>query len=242
METTFTGVLIKRDYKPGQDYVQLIFKGAKETKLSISRNVTAMKHLTIGGTYKLTGREYKHGAKTYLRDPKTIPVTATKKSHKKLIFASIAGFSALLVAGGALAVYQVKRSSAVLPATTTEQVQIEAESNETLDISASEDSDTQDTNAQANTPTQSTTTRRSSSSRSSSNASSSSTQTGVLGSATGTPSTQTSNNPNTSNSSTSNTTNTNTGAVNEGTGSGTQGDDQQTTDQSSTTTEEGQIL
>ena len=137
METSFTGVLVRRDYKPGQDYVQLIFKGAHETKLSISKNIMLMKSLTIGEKYRLVGREYKYGSKSYIREPKAIPLSAPKSTSRKkiLLIASIATVLATLTSGVAYAALQngtaapstpavnqqaADNKSDVLPATTEE--------------------------------------------------------------------------------------------------------------------------
>jgi hypothetical protein len=67
--TNFTGVLLRRQYKPGQKYIQLIFKTTDGLKLSLSRNIQMVKDLHEGKTYHVKGLEYVHGQKTFIHEP-----------------------------------------------------------------------------------------------------------------------------------------------------------------------------
>jgi hypothetical protein len=80
--------------------VQLVFKGARESQLTLSRNMRLVRSLKVGEAYQLIGPEYQLGDKTYIHEPKAIPVEsiemAPRHSKKRWILASAAAFVVML--------------------------------------------------------------------------------------------------------------------------------------------------
>jgi hypothetical protein len=106
----FTGVLVRRQYKPGQKYMQLLFKTADGVKLSISRNPKLVESLDEGRTYHIEGQEYKVGDKVLIHEPTATLVQNKLFSKKHFI---IAGIVILLVISGMIyALLPTKQSSA----------------------------------------------------------------------------------------------------------------------------------
>jgi hypothetical protein len=66
----FTGVLVRRQYKPGEKYIQLLFKTSDGLKLSISRNPQMVSSLNEGQTYHVEGQQFNIGQKTIIHEPK----------------------------------------------------------------------------------------------------------------------------------------------------------------------------
>lgn len=75
----FMGVLVDRQYKAGQKYVQLVFETAEGIRLSLSRNANMVHSLKVGFTYKVKSPERNIGQKRYVHEP-----TATLVSINKL--------------------------------------------------------------------------------------------------------------------------------------------------------------
>jgi hypothetical protein len=115
----FVGTLVRRHYKPGQRYIQLVFETAEGLKLSLSRNIQFVKSLHIGKTYHIEGRELSIGSKYVITDPTArlveteIPVSpavpnivstpaavAPKRSKKKLLTISFVVVAILVFIGG----------------------------------------------------------------------------------------------------------------------------------------------
>jgi hypothetical protein len=97
---TFDGTLVRRQYRPGQKYIQLVFKTAGDTKLSLSRNARLAKSLEIGQKYRVHGEEYQVGDRLYIHEPTATPLPYTSKGSRKLRYAGF-GLVALALAGGA---------------------------------------------------------------------------------------------------------------------------------------------
>jgi hypothetical protein len=97
-------MLVRRQYKPGQRYIQLVFETTEGIKLSISRNVQLVRSLTVGKTYHIEGPEYALGSKTYIHEPIATPMPyALKRSRKRrLIIFAIIFIVIILGVGGAL--------------------------------------------------------------------------------------------------------------------------------------------
>lgn len=76
----FMGVLVDRQYKTGQKYVQLVFETAEGIRLSLSRNANTIHSLKVGLTYKVTGPERTIGQKRYIHEPTATPVSINKLS------------------------------------------------------------------------------------------------------------------------------------------------------------------
>jgi cytoskeletal protein RodZ len=96
--STFTGILVGRRYKPGQKYIQLVFKTAEGLRLSLTRDLQTVRQLTMGQTYQIEGNEYIQGQKSFIYEPKASLVQPRAKSLKKrkIVIASVI----LLVIGG----------------------------------------------------------------------------------------------------------------------------------------------
>jgi hypothetical protein len=92
----FTGVLVRRQWKPGQKYVQLIFRTTEGMKLSITRNIQLVRTLKEGLTYRVKGQEYTVGKKTIIHEPVTTLIEAKRAPRRRLYI----GFAAVIVVGG----------------------------------------------------------------------------------------------------------------------------------------------
>jgi hypothetical protein len=91
--TGFTGVLVGRRYRPGQKYIQLVFKTTEGLKLSLSRNLQMVRSLSVGNTYHVEGAEYVLGKKVVIKEP-TANLVQSKGSffgrHKVLVSVMVA--------------------------------------------------------------------------------------------------------------------------------------------------------
>jgi hypothetical protein len=97
---SFTGVLVQRDYKPGQ-------------------NIDAVRSLTVGRTYQVKGREYNMGGKTFIHETSTKPVQDKPVFFKRRAFVLAIGI--MLVSGVGVASAQfltTSDSSSATPVTT----------------------------------------------------------------------------------------------------------------------------
>jgi hypothetical protein len=65
----FNGVLVERHYKPGEKYIQLVFKTSEGLKLSLSRNLKMVQRLKVGHSYNVKGPQYTVGEKSFVQDP-----------------------------------------------------------------------------------------------------------------------------------------------------------------------------
>jgi hypothetical protein len=116
---SFTGVLVQRDYKPGQKYIQLVYHTAEGVRLSFSRNIDAVRSLTVGRTYQVKGREYNMGGKTFIHETSTKPVQDKPVFFKRRAFVLAIGI--MLVSGVGVASAQfltTSDSSSATPVTT----------------------------------------------------------------------------------------------------------------------------
>jgi hypothetical protein len=66
----FTGVLVRRQYKPGEKYIQLLFKTDDGLRLTVTRNPKMVSSLDEGQMYHVEGQQYNIGQKTVIREPK----------------------------------------------------------------------------------------------------------------------------------------------------------------------------
>ncbi|HSW65778.1 MAG TPA: hypothetical protein VLI54_01405 [Bacillota bacterium] len=90
---SFTGKLVQRQYKRGQPYAQLVFKGARQTQLSLSRNARMLQSLKVGETYRIVGPEHQIGERAFIHEPEVTLVTASKK---RWAVVSVAAFLCIL--------------------------------------------------------------------------------------------------------------------------------------------------
>jgi hypothetical protein len=98
----FTGVLVGRRYKPGQKYIQLVFKTTEGLKLSLSRNLQMVRSLNMGKTYHIEGPLYQMGQKVFIHEPTATFIPPKEKSfvsRHKLIFSTIVVVSIVGAAG-----------------------------------------------------------------------------------------------------------------------------------------------
>jgi hypothetical protein len=68
-QTSFKGTFIKRQYKPGQNYVQLLFESKAGPRLALCSDVEKIRSLQAGENYKVEGPEYTNGTKTFVNEP-----------------------------------------------------------------------------------------------------------------------------------------------------------------------------
>jgi hypothetical protein len=100
----FTGVLVKRQYKPGQKYIQLLFQTSDGPKLSISRNPKMVQSLSEGQTYRVEGQEYTIGERSVIKEPSATLVEANRGFIKWNIKFIIAGVALLVILGATYAI------------------------------------------------------------------------------------------------------------------------------------------
>ncbi|HEX8226686.1 MAG TPA: hypothetical protein VF572_02345 [Candidatus Saccharimonadales bacterium] len=101
--TNFTGVLVRRQFEPGQKYVQLVFETAEGMKLSLSRNLRMVRSLTIGREYHIKGHLNTVGGKTFVNEPLAMPVMVqppikAKRRPLKIVLAVV--IPLLAISGG----------------------------------------------------------------------------------------------------------------------------------------------
>lgn len=118
-DVNFTGRLVRRQYKPGQKYVQLIFKTDHENKISLSRNPRLVKALKVGATYKISGQQFTLGDKSFIKEPRAIPVSDAPRSKKWLMVAS--GFATFILIGGVVSAVALSASNGKVPTKTVAQ-------------------------------------------------------------------------------------------------------------------------
>lgn len=136
-EASFTGTLIRRQYQSGQTYVQLVFKGAKETRLSITKNLKMVRALHVGKRYRVIGTEYVVGSKKVIRDPRAIPLAEKTRRSRKYWFAAALLGALMLLTGSALAAKRyVLDSAATKPAPNVSQTNVQATTEETVNVTA----------------------------------------------------------------------------------------------------------
>jgi hypothetical protein len=107
----FTGTLVGRRYKPGQKYIQLVFKTAEGLRLSLTRDLQTVRLLNVGQKYYIEGPEYVHGQKTFIYEPKASPVQ-TKSGFVTRRKALAVGVVLITIAGTAGAMALTKHDSA----------------------------------------------------------------------------------------------------------------------------------
>ena len=122
----FMGVLIDRQYRTGQKYVQLVFETAEGIRLSVSRNINLIRSLQLGSTYQVTGSERTVGQKRYIHEPTAVLVPENKFSliskHYKILVPAAIGLVVLLSGVGVLTyAAQSDNNASDLPATRTEK-------------------------------------------------------------------------------------------------------------------------
>jgi hypothetical protein len=108
--SSFTGVLVRRQYKPGQKYIQLLFKTPQGIKLALTRDPQMVRSLTEGRIYNVEGQEYSLGDKTAVQDATVAPIISNKFSKKRAIVITVAAF--VIVGVIAYALFPAKHSAA----------------------------------------------------------------------------------------------------------------------------------
>lgn len=98
--SNFVGTLVRRQFKPGQPYVQLVFESSGRTLLALSRNVTLVQSLKLGGKYRIGGAEHTVSGKQYLLEPRLVPVPAKRQVSRRARYAAWAAGGVLLLASG----------------------------------------------------------------------------------------------------------------------------------------------
>lgn len=140
----FIGTLVRRQFKPGQPYVQLVFESSGRTLLALSRNVSLVQSLKLGGKYRVGGAEHIVSGKQYILEPRLVPVPAKRQVSRRTRYAAwAAGGMLLLVSGGVVAGLSLqggdapKASSSSWHAgnTTEESVTVTAETEKTAPAS-----------------------------------------------------------------------------------------------------------
>jgi hypothetical protein len=93
----FTGVLVKRQYKPGQKYIQLLFQTSDGPILSISRNPNLVQSLSEGHTYRVEGQEYTIGEKKVINEPSAVLIKTEVAFFKRHLWKFGAFFIAAII-------------------------------------------------------------------------------------------------------------------------------------------------
>ncbi|MDB5184732.1 MAG: hypothetical protein JWN38_540 [Candidatus Saccharibacteria bacterium] len=121
---SFVGTLVKRQYKPGQRYVQFLFENDEDSMLTVSRNLRLIRGLKIGGLYRVEGPEYELGDKRYIQEPSrvvslTYAAPEELPSTRSLKLAMMAAFASIVVVVGLVLVFGVHNGSGQLQARAT---------------------------------------------------------------------------------------------------------------------------
>jgi hypothetical protein len=112
--TGFTGTLVGRRYKPGQKYIQLVFKTTEGFKLSLSRNLNMVRSLSVGLTYWVEGPEVCLEQKTFIHEPVATLVQPKSSLFKRyrVFFAMGAVVMVVVIAGSVIALTKPSTPSA----------------------------------------------------------------------------------------------------------------------------------
>lgn len=102
MKTNFVGTLVRRQYKAGQPYVQLVFESSGRTLLALSRNVALVRSLKLGSEYRVGGAERSVSGRSYLLEPQLIPISAKARNSRRVRYAAWAAAGCLLLVGGGI--------------------------------------------------------------------------------------------------------------------------------------------
>jgi len=108
-DKAFTGKLVKRHYKRGQQYAQLVFENRRGTYLSLSRNPKTVNSLKVGERYRVAGPEFAVGEKTFIHEPEVAPAPF----HKKRLAVSFAVAFFLILTGTVFAARHFAASNKV---------------------------------------------------------------------------------------------------------------------------------
>jgi hypothetical protein len=108
--SSFTGTLLRRQYKPGQKYIQLLFKTPQGVKLALTRDPKMVETLSEGKIYKVEGQDFIIGDKKAVQDPVVAPIQPGIFSKKRAIVLSVAMF--LILGVSAYAFFPAKHGEA----------------------------------------------------------------------------------------------------------------------------------
>jgi cytoskeletal protein RodZ len=123
----FTGVLIRRQYKPGQKYIQLLFKNTEGLQLSLTRNIQLVRSLHEGQTYRVKGQEFIVGQKTVVHEP-IATLVQPKTVSRRWIFVLLAVF---LTSGGIVGALTLLRPNSAANSNQTESKNTPMQSQQT---------------------------------------------------------------------------------------------------------------
>ena len=102
----FTGVLLSRKYRPGQRYIQLLFKSADSIQLCLSQDVHMVRELRLGQAYHVSGQEAVVAQKLCLRDPAVTLISQPSSKRRVGLVAGVASVVLLLGVGGGVMALQ----------------------------------------------------------------------------------------------------------------------------------------
>lgn len=82
----FAGEFVKLHYRPGQKFIQLIFRTPEGDCLSLSRNVKMARSLVPGQTYTVQGEIRMLGKKQYVHEPTVVQAKGASAAASRLPF------------------------------------------------------------------------------------------------------------------------------------------------------------
>jgi hypothetical protein len=101
---SFTGLLVRRQYRPGQKYIQLLFETSEGLWLTLTRDVQLVRDLIPGQAYEVQGPVHAIGNKHYVHEPSVVPVDEAALAAASAQSSVIARHPRLMLTGAALVV------------------------------------------------------------------------------------------------------------------------------------------
>ncbi len=109
----FTGTLVRREHVAGQKYAQMVFHTAEGVRLALYKayqGSQAVHTLAIGGTYRVKGKLFQYGDKTFVREPVTTAVINKAYAVRKRLMLVV--MLVILLGGGSIASAAILGTSA----------------------------------------------------------------------------------------------------------------------------------
>lgn len=107
----FKGTLLQALHQPGQKYALLLYKTENGLRYCLSKNIKQVNSMQIGQPYRVKGKEYTTGHKTFLDIVTVAPVIPMSARIKKRAGLLAGAVSLFVIAGSILAGFMVQQGA-----------------------------------------------------------------------------------------------------------------------------------
>lgn len=123
----FKGTLLQALHKPGQKYALLLYRTENGLRYCLSKNIRMVHSMQIGQTYRVKGKEYTTGHKTFLDIITASPLVPLKQRLKRQA-GMLAGITGIFIIAGTIgAGFMAQQSSQRSNQTDTPDVTLQRE-------------------------------------------------------------------------------------------------------------------